>query len=80
MSFYQKQKLKSVVCDIFMNLFRFSWTYLPHRPQLFAEPQAPQQTTDTMWAHASQLPNADRLQAESLVSPAISGLRRNTIL
>lgn len=64
MSFYQKQELKSVVCDTFMDLFRFSWTLLLPRPQLFAQPQLPQQTT--MWAHANQLPKADWLHALSL--------------
>lgn len=65
MSFYQKQKLISVVCDTFMTVFRFSWTHPLPRPQLFAQPQPPQRKTDSMRAHESQLPNADRLQAQS---------------
>lgn len=63
LNFYQEWKLKSIVSDTFMSLFRFPWSHLLPRPQLFAQPQPAQQPTDSIRARASLLSKGDQLQA-----------------
>lgn len=63
MNFYREWKLKSIVSDTFVSLFRFPWSHLLPRPQLFAQPQPPQQPTDSIKAQAILLSKGDQLQA-----------------